>query len=302
MHNSRETRIINFICAGMMLSVGIIHLLGGYIGSYLDNIVICVLFAAMLFLWTGQMRKRLLQTEEKRYFTYMTLLLVLLMIIRTAKFIFTPDGHFSERYLWYLYYLPIVFAVLFMFFGALHVGRPYNYRISRSWKLLYIPAAAIAAVILTNDIHQWAFRFYKGIEQWETYSHNWAYFAAVLWIAGLLVATMAITFSRSLVSGSRKKIWMPAIPLAGAFVYFAACLISPDGLLSRMFKFAEMICFVLPAFAESLILSRLIPSNDNYSALLHEASIAGGIMDFKGNICYSTKKTSRSFRSRSWRR
>ena len=83
---------------------------------------------------------------------------------------------------------------------------------------------------------------------------------------------------------------MPAIPLAGAFVYFAACLISPDGLLSRMFKFAEMICFVLPAFAESLILSRLIPSNDNYSALLHEASIAGGIMDFKGNICYSTKK------------
>ena len=290
MHNSRETRIINFICAGIMLSVGIIHLFGGYIGSYLDNIVICVLFAAMLFLWTGQMRKRLLQTEEKRYFTYMTLLLVLLMIIRTAKFIFTPDGHFSERYLWYLYYLPIVFAVLFMFFGALHVGRPYNYRINRSWKLLYIPAAAIAAVILTNDIHQWAFRFYKGIEQWETYSHNWAYFAAVLWIAGLLVATMAITFSRSLVSGSRKKIWMPAIPLAGAFVYFAACLISPDGLLSRMFKFAEMICFVLPAFAESLILSRLIPSNDNYSALLHEASIAGGIMDFKGNICYSTKK------------
>ena len=91
-------------------------------------------------------------------------------------------------------------------------------------------------------------------------------------------------------AGSRKKIWMPAIPLAGAFVYFAACLISPDGLLSRMFKFAEMICFVLPAFAESLILSRLIPSNDNYSALWHEASIAGGIMDFKGNICYSTKK------------
>ena len=59
MHNSRETRIINFICAGMMLSVGIIHLFGGYIGSYLDNIVICVLFAALLFLWTLQIHRRL---------------------------------------------------------------------------------------------------------------------------------------------------------------------------------------------------------------------------------------------------
>ena len=291
MHNSRETKIINFICAGMMLSVGIIHLFGSHIRSYADNIAICVLLAAMLFLWTDQMRKRLLHTEEKRYFTYMTLLLILLMIIRTVKFIFTPDGHITERYLWYLYYLPIVFAVVFMFFGVLHVGRPYDYRISRRWKLLYIPAAGIASVILTNDIHQQAFGFYDGIGQWETYTHRWAYFAAILWIAGMLVATLAVTFSRSLVSGSRKKIWMPAVPLAGGLVYFAVCIISPDGLLSKMFKFAEIICFMLPAFAESLILSRLIPSNDNYSALWHEASIAVGIMDSEGNICYKTKKS-----------
>ena len=53
---------------------------------------------------------------------------------------------------------------------------------------------------------------------------------------------------------------------------------------------AEVICFIFPAFMECLILARLLPSNDSYMDLWQVSSAGGGLMDFEGNIFYSSEK------------
>lgn len=294
MHNSRETIILNLICVGLVALAGIFHLISDTFVYFSENILIYYFYLAALFIWTGHMRKRVLQQEERKYLTLMILLLIFLMFLRTVKFIFLAEDSLLNRYVWYLYYLPMVFTVLYVFLTTLHIGKPYDYALNPKWKLLYIPAALIVIGILTNDIHQTAFYFPEGIENWRSdssYSHGVLYFIALGWIAVLFTASMATAFIKCAVNSSKRNIWMPVIPLAVGGIYCAAFLINPDGILPSMYKVAEVMCFIVPAFIESLILARFIPSNDNYDALWKVSSIGGGIIDAGNRICYVSENS-----------
>ena len=67
-------------------------------------------------------------------------------------------------------------------------------------------------------------------------------------------------------------------------------ILSPKGLFPSLYKMAEVICFIFPAFMECLILARLLPSNDSYMDLWQVSSAGSGLMDFEGNIFYSSEK------------
>ena len=66
------------------------------------------------------------------------------MSLRTLKYEFTENEYILRRYLWYRYYVPQTFCVLFRFLAVLHIGRSHECPIHVRWKLLYIPAAVIA--------------------------------------------------------------------------------------------------------------------------------------------------------------
>ena len=80
------------------------------------------------------------------------------------------------------------------------------------------------------------------------------------------------------------------IPLGIGGVYTIIYILSPKGLFPSLYKMAEVICFIFPAFMECLILARLLPSNDSYMDLWQISSAGGGLMDFEGNIFYSSEK------------
>ena len=80
------------------------------------------------------------------------------------------------------------------------------------------------------------------------------------------------------------------IPLGIGGVYTIIYILSPKGLFPSLYKMAEVICFIFPAFMECLILARLLPSNDSYMDLWQVSSAGGGLMDFEGNIFYSSEK------------
>lgn len=290
---SRETRIVNTVCAVLVLLGGAVRLIRGHFPRVSSNILICALFVTAAFLWLSQVRRRLVQPQPRRYLSWTAGLVVFLMLIRTVKFVFLPDGAAAGRYVWYLYYFPLTFMALLLFMAVLHIGRPGERPISRRWKLLYIPAALLALGILTNDLHQLAFRFPEDAAVWSdsgSYTYGPLYYAAQTWITVLFSAMLAIALARCTVPENRRRIWMPLVPLAAGAVYLVFFLFAPESLPPQLFKVAEVISFVFPAFMEGLILAHLFPSNDSYEMLWSVSNLGGGLMDSGGEIrCRSAK-------------
>ena len=79
-----------------------------------------------------------------------------------------------------------------MFLSMLYLGKTDNYKISRKWNLLFIPAAACILGVFTNDIHQFAFKLEPSVEAWNgKYSYGPLYYI----IAAMFgVSVIAILF------------------------------------------------------------------------------------------------------------
>lgn len=294
MRNSKKTRMLNCVCIALVLLIGPVRYFMRGAESVTSNFLIFALIAAAAVIWLSQLQRRLLQPEIRKNLIWVALLLILWMLLRTVKYEFTLNYSVAERYFWYLYYLPQTFLMLPMLFSVLQIGRPCDRPISRRWKLLYLPAAAIVVGILTNDLHQLAFRFPAGLENYgEEYIHGPLYFVSIAWIFVLFAAMAAIVFHRCAVRGNRKKLWMPFVPLAVGLLCFASFFVmGNDGILS-LYKVPEILCFVYAAFMECLILARLLPSNDSYDDLWNASSIGAGIMARDGAIRYSAAQQSR---------
>lgn len=287
---SRETKLLNSICIILVLLTGVARL-ALYEKNITYNSLICVLFSVALLIWIWQLRKRLLQSSVRKSLIAAAIMMIFWIVIRTIKYDFLLSGHFTTRYAWYLYYIPMVFIALFMFLAALHIGRNYNRSISRWWNLLFVPAFILVIGILTNDLHQMAFRFHDGILAWneDDIIRGPFYYGVMLWMTVLFLAILGIVFVRCAVPGKRNKIWVPMVPLAIGIIYTLFIVFNQDNIVTFMFKVPEVGCFIFAAFMESLILVHLFPSNDSYGDFCNASSIGAGIMDGEGVIHYKSE-------------
>lgn len=290
---SRETRILNILCVGLVLLAGVIRLAVKQIGYFSYNSMIFALFAAAASIWILQLQKRLLQPGVRHKLIGAALLMIFWMAVRTVKYDFLSDGHFAARYIWYLYYGPMLFIPLLMFLSVLAIGKPYDKNIDRRWYLLFIPTTAIFVGILTNDLHQKAFFFPAGLAYWSDYNEirGFVYYTAMIWISLLFLAMLVVVFVRCAVSEKRKRIWVPFLPLLVGAGYTVCILCNVRNLLTRMLPAPEMGCLIFAAFMECLICVRLFPNNDNYRAFWEASSIGAGIMDKDGVVRYQSARS-----------
>lgn len=286
---SRETKALNIACVCLVLVSGVIRLIGKNYLEFGYNIAVSAMLITAAFIWFFQIRRRIVQPDIRRNLTGVAAMLIFWMIIRTVKYGFTVRGDLAGRYCWYLYYVPLILIPLLMFLSVVQIGRPQNRPASRLWNLLYLPAAVLTVGVLTNDLHQLAFRFPKGAKLWSdaNYIHGPVYYVVVAYMALLFSAILVITFSRCAVSANRKKIWAPAVPLFIMSVY-TLLVVMKCRFAGEFMTMPDMLSFLLAAFMESLICVHLIPSNDRYGEIFQMSSIGAGIMDENGVIRYES--------------
>ena len=290
MKSSRETIIKNIICVALVCAIGIIRLVRDNFPGIASNSITFILFLCSIFIWIEQIKKRLVRRKDRNYLLAMAYMIVFLMFMKTVKYLFVPNYFIISRYIWYSYYIPQTFMVLFMLFAVLNIGKRDDEMINKKCKLLYIPATLIAAGIMTNDFHRLAFKFYGENGKIDTalYVHGPLYYISMLWLAGMFIAMLTIAFKRCTVNENKKKIWMPMVPLLIGVVYTVSFLINMNCYFAIMFKTTEVIAFVFPAFMEGLILAGLFPSNDRYGELWKASVIGGGIMDNTGKRYFTS--------------
>ena len=242
-----------------------------------------LIYIGLAMAWGFSISNRILHRNVRRYLLMGCAMAVLWMFLRAVKYRFFLTDPDITRHLWYLYYVPQILAPLFSLFAALELGRRDGDAISARWHLLFIPAALLICGVMTNDLHQMAFRAAPGAATLEAdYTHGWLYFLVMAWTIALLLITGTIIYRKCRVFESRKYAWVPLSVFLGGF---ALCALSFANIYT-FHKMPECFCLTFAALWESCLQVGLLTTNGHYRYFFSESTVAAQIVDGQGHPVY----------------
>ena len=125
--------------------------------GFLRSVLYIGLFAA----WGFSLNRRVVQKKVKRYLIFVVVLLIFWNVLKTLKYLVVTEPIIC-RYLWYLYYAPMLLIPLLVFLAGWLMGKPDDCKLPYGLWFLWIPTILLILLVLTNDLHQQVFRFAFG--------------------------------------------------------------------------------------------------------------------------------------------
>ena len=160
----------------------------------------------------------------RRYLVFVSALMVFWMILREVKyrFIINPD---AERYLWYMYYIPILVTPMIALFVSVLPGKSEADRLPGWSSFFYLPTVILILLFLTNDLHQWAFCFPKEASVWTEhgkYRYGIVFYLAIVWGVFCSLTAMTIMILKSRLPKLHGFFWLPFVPIVVVMIYVVA--------------------------------------------------------------------------------
>ena len=256
--------------------------IGGAWMSYIRAALYLLLFA----LWGFSLDRRIIQTQALHCLRLTAVLMLLWLILRTLKYEFVTDLTVA-RYIWYLYYLPMLFIPLLGVYIALSLGKSEEFRLTGRIGALAIIPAVLFLLVITNDLHQQMFAFDSGVPGVPDnygYSHGIFYFCSMGWMVACMIFSLVLLLKKSRVPCSKKRRLAPFVIGCATVLYGILYLL---GLPAVRWWFGDMnvmFCLLYAAIYESCIRCRMIQSNTGYVELFEATTLAACIADRTGNI------------------
>ena len=256
------------------------------IGGPAVNHIRTALYLLLFALWGFSLDRRIIQWQTLHCLRLTAALMLLWLILRTLKYSVVTDLT-AGRYIWYLYYLPMLLLPLLWVYIALSMGKSEDYRLSRGIGMLSIIPAALFLLVITNDLHQQVFAFKSGVPGLPisgTYSYRPLYFICLGWIVGCMAFSLVCLFRKSRIPSGEGKRITPFV-LGCAMLLYGILYLS--GIPAVRWWFGDMnvmFCLLYAAIYESCIRCRMIPSNTGYVELFEATTLAACIADRSGRI------------------
>ncbi len=274
--------VFTIIAAGYSCRILAMLDIGGAWMSYIRAALYLLLFA----LWGFSLDRRIIQTQALHCLRLTAVLMLLWLILRTLKYEFVTDLTVA-RYIWYLYYLPMLFIPLLGVYIALSLGKSEEYRLTGKTGFLVAIPGILFLLVITNDLHQKVFAFDSGVPGVPDnygYSHGIFYFCSMGWMVACMIFSLVLLLKKSRVpSGSEKRMrpfMIACITVLYGFLYLS-------GLPAIRWWLGDMnvtFCLLYAAIYESCIRCRMIQSNTGYVELFEATTLAACIADRNGNI------------------
>ena len=256
------------------------------IGGPAVNHIRTALYLLLFTLWGFSLDRRIIQRQALHCLRLTAALILLWLLLRTLKYS-VVTGLTAARYVWYLYYLPMLFLPLLGVYIALLLGKPEEYRLSRRAGLLSVIPAALFLLVLTNDLHQQVFAFEGGVPGLPvsgTYSHRLLYYLCLGWMVGCMAFSLACLFRKSRSPGGKAKRITPFVIGCGMLLYGLLYLTGIPAVRWWLGDMNVVFCLLYAAIYESCIRCRMIPSNTGYAELFEATTLAACIADRSGQI------------------
>lgn len=284
--NTRQLFLMIFVFAIIAAAYSCRMLAKFDIGGVYMNYIRAALYLLLFALWGYSLDRRIIQTQALHCMRLTAALMLVWLVLRTLKYEVVTDITVA-RYIWYLYYLPMLFIPLFGVYIALSLGRSEEYRLTGRIVALAAIPAILFSLVITNDLHQQIFAFNSGIPGRPdnySYHHRYLYFICLGWMVGCMIFSLIRLLKKSRIKNGGKKPLMPFIIGCITILYGILYL---TGLSAVRWWFGDMnvmFCLLYAAIYESCIRCRMIQSNTGYVELFEASTLAAVIMDRSGNV------------------
>ncbi len=244
----------------------------------------------IFFVWCVSLQRRIIQQQTKKYLMYISSLMIFWVILKTLKYFIITDIAIN-RYIWYMYYAPLLFIPLFGLFIAFSVGKPVEFRLPERNYLFYIPTVLFFVLVMTNDLHQLIFRFPETavVMSDENYTYGLFYWLMMGWEIFCTLIMLVTLFIKCRIPGKTKFFILPLIPI-GAMLMYHILYVLEVPLLRFIAGDMSITCSLLYiAILESFIKCRLIPTNSQYDKMFGAlVNISSQIVDENYAVRYSS--------------
>lgn len=294
--------------AGVFVACGLVHV--ALWDVPFTRCITQLLYGGLALVWGVSLYRRVADRRLMHLLVAVALMLALYTVLQLCRYALFSYDLQARRLLWYAYYLPMLGVPTALFFAALYTGRPsfgcptsptrtsFGSLASpaRRWILLLallVVLGALAAGVLTNDLHGLAFRLDDASEGPVSYGPLYGPLYYLFWVAdiALLAASVAIMVRKARLAGLRTGCWQPLVPVALGIAWMVAYLMGAapriDGV--AIWNIGEVFGFMTAGFVESCIACGLIPANTEYAVLLDKASTPAAIIDGSGETVLSTR-------------
>lgn len=250
------------------------------------NYIRAALYLLLFSLWGYSLDRRIIQPQTLHWLRLTAALMLLWLILRTLKYEFVTDLTVA-RYIWYLYYLPMLFIPLLGVYIALSLGKSEKFRLTGRIGALAIIPAVLFLLVITNDLHQQVFAFSSGVPGGPdnySYSYGPVYFCYLGWTVTCMFFSLILLLKKSRVPCSKKKRLAPFVIGCATVLYGILYLLGLPAVRRWFGDMNVMFCLLYAAIYESCIRCRMIPSNTGYVELFEATTLAACIADRSGNI------------------
>ena len=235
-----------------------------------EHQLLAILYMVMAILWIGSISYRAMQDGVRRPALICGVLMIGWMLLRTLKYSL-PSADPLIRYAWYGYYIFELNIPLVLLWMALVIDKPESTQKPPKWWVYLAEVNVILALlVLTNDLHQLAFRMDLTGSDWvSNYSYGPVYFAAIGAIA-LQVLFSQIIMVKKCRNSPRKFVFL--LPIA-MYLFLSAYGIAY--VLRSPFIMDIGLSITVGIFAliymEACVQIGLVPVNRNYRQFFEQS-------------------------------
>ena len=274
--------VFTIIAAGYSCRILAMLDIGGAWMSYIRAVLYLLLFS----LWGFSLDRRIIQKQALHCLRLTAALMLLWLVLRTLKYEVVTDLTVA-RYIWYLYYLPMLFIPLLGVYIALSLGKSEKFRLSGKIGALALVPAVLFLLVITNDLHQQMFAFdsgVPGVPDNYSYSHGFLYFICLGWIVACMFFSLICLLKKSRIPGGGKKKIRPFVIGCTMVLYGVLYMLGIPAVRWLFGDMNVMFCLLCAAIYESCIRCRMIQSNTGYVELFEATTLAACIADLNGDI------------------
>ncbi len=244
-----------------------------------------IIHLALLLSWCISIRRRIVDNQIRHHLLCVGILMVSWVFLRAVKFEFTMTNEdILGRYIWYYFYVPMILIPLLGVYIVHLIGKPDGYKLPRKFYFLLAPAFTLLLLIFTNDFHQLAFEFPKGINLYDSdYEYGIVFFITFAWFSLLGLYFVIMLLKKSRVPGSKAFKSLPLVIMLGSIVFW---IFYGMGIIKG--DLTTIDCLIITLLLESAVQSGLIPSNSSYNEIFNATTVPVMIVDEDYTTCYSS--------------
>ena len=286
--SERKKSIIRlFVAAGLLFAVsGYRQLSMRYLPEdFLRPYLVWAVYMLLLLRWQYTITTKITQKAMHCHLTAQNIVSILYLTVRFIQDAFLYVNIPWMRFTGYFINIAAIFIPLFGLYGSFYLGKADDYRISKKWYLLLIPACLLSVLALTNDLHHFFYYIMPEESQPNLYFHPYiGTYIVYIWGLSIISYQVYVIYRRNGTTKSdslyRKLIpfYEPILLLLFSIPYAATAYV----VRFELVEYSAGLIFILVLCWQIYILVGLIPVNAQYEEVFRRSTVAMQIISPSG--------------------